>query len=218
MGERPTKERLDEIRRDYPDTRPNGDPSTVKRDVLDLLAEIDAVTRERDTMGASLRDDGAPVPMPGESARAYARRRGPLDGADAQALEGALAMTERERDKDRADLAETRAQLARLREVVTESEDATAAGDVARDASESGYNDAYPPEMGYEERSAKWNAALDRECEAVKALRAALSEPGPTLASIRAEALRAAADRLTTPDDIRMWLRQRADEIEAGRG
>jgi hypothetical protein len=34
-----------------------------------------------------------------KSARQHARERGALDGADAQALEGALAMTERERDE-----------------------------------------------------------------------------------------------------------------------
>ena len=37
-----------------------------------------------------------------KSARQHARERGALDGADAQALEGALAMTERERDEARA--------------------------------------------------------------------------------------------------------------------
>ena len=36
-----------------------------------------------------------------KSARAHARERGSLDGADAQALEAALAMTERERDEAR---------------------------------------------------------------------------------------------------------------------
>jgi len=36
-----------------------------------------------------------------KSARQHARERGALDGADAQALEGALSMTERERDEVR---------------------------------------------------------------------------------------------------------------------
>jgi len=39
-----------------------------------------------------------------KSARQHARERGALDGADAQALEGALTMTERERDEARARL------------------------------------------------------------------------------------------------------------------
>lgn len=59
------------------------------------------------------------------------------------------------------------------------------------------------------------------EC-AIEILEAVLSTPGPALAEIRreaqVEALRAAADRHTTPDEIRMWLRQRADEIEKEAG
>ena len=39
-----------------------------------------------------------------KSARQHARERGALDGADAQALEGALSMTERERDEARQQL------------------------------------------------------------------------------------------------------------------
>lgn len=38
------------------------------------------------------------------TARAHARARGALDGADAQALEGALSLTERERDLLRAEV------------------------------------------------------------------------------------------------------------------
>lgn len=51
---------------------------------------------------------GATKPI---SAREAARRRMPLDGADAQALEGALTLTERERD-------EARAEVERLRDMV----------------------------------------------------------------------------------------------------
>ena len=40
-----------------------------------------------------------------KSARQHARERGALDGADAQALEGALTMTERERDEWRSECA-----------------------------------------------------------------------------------------------------------------
>jgi len=62
--------------------------------------------------GCRLCDPRVVVPVGGEpiSAREHARRRGSLGGADAQALEGALAMTEKERDAAiaRAEAAEKR--------------------------------------------------------------------------------------------------------------
>lgn len=48
------------------------------------------------------------------SAREAARRRMPLDGADAQALENALTITERERDEAQADNTTLRARVAKL--------------------------------------------------------------------------------------------------------
>ena len=48
--------------------------------------------------------------------RSAARMRQPLDGADAQALEGALCSTERERDEARAEVERLRAEKDKLRE------------------------------------------------------------------------------------------------------
>jgi len=50
-----------------------------------------------------------------KSARQHARERGALDGADAQALEGALAMTERERDEAQTELAATKLRVSDLK-------------------------------------------------------------------------------------------------------
>ena len=54
--------------------------------------------------------------VPGISAREAARRRMPLDGSDAQALEGALTMTEAERDAAIAHAEELRRELEALRD------------------------------------------------------------------------------------------------------
>lgn len=121
-----------------------------------------------------------------------------------------------------ADLAETRAQLARLREASKVMSDA--AGDLAQRIDEAPNEECQFCEMVLHDEG---GADHEPECRvavltrADAALREALSTPGPTLAEIRreaqVEALRAAADRHTTPDEIRMWLRQRADDLEAGR-
>lgn len=61
----------------------------------------DSIERLRDRVAAA----NPERQLEPETARAAARNRRPLDGADAQALEGALSMTERERDEARAALA-----------------------------------------------------------------------------------------------------------------
>lgn len=53
-------------------------------------------------------------------AREAARRRQPLDGADAQALEGALASTERERDEARAQVEALKGERYRLQSALGE--------------------------------------------------------------------------------------------------
>lgn len=205
MGERLTKERLDEIRAyaasEEPDSMRRGDwlaammRSDGRKAARDLLAEVDALTAERDMWAASAGRWAGDATV-NEDAR--------------HAAEAGLSVSETIRRSDEADLAETRAQLARLREA------ASGLLSSARDAI-----------------VASWDARLDdRDRGGVVIDRAAyarlaasvtlhvdaISDPGPTLAQIRAEALRMAADRHTTPDDIRMWLRMRAADIEAGRG
>ena len=66
--------------------------------------------------GCRLCDPRVVVPVGGEpiSAREHARRRGSLGGADAQALEGALAMTEKERDAAIARAEKAEAALAKI--------------------------------------------------------------------------------------------------------
>lgn len=202
MGERPTKDRLDEIRARLEIGRLPVLGTAL--DVVDeLLAEIDALTSERDELN-TLRENAV---------KSYCRA---LDRADR--AEAGLSMSETLRRSDMSDLAETRAQLARLREAV-----------VADEAAE---HDFRQWSEAYEAGDASFEAG-----EAVRAragvtrtaLASALSEPGPTLASIRAEAqvevLREMADAarsdLDYADDgasAAYWLRQRADEIEASRG
>jgi hypothetical protein len=89
------------------------------------VAAVAEVTRERDEARAELARMVAEWSRPREqasaanlSARASARRRVPLDGAEAQAMEGALSSTERERDAARARVAELEAALAAGLEVV----------------------------------------------------------------------------------------------------
>ena len=96
-----------------------------------------------------------------------------------------------------ADLAATRAQLERLREAALMLADRVRA------------------EGGHGHRV---HELSDRVLDA-------LSTPGPTLASVRAEALRDAARRWmadhensTSAEHVHDWLRQRADDLEAGRG
>jgi len=92
-----------------------------------------------------------------------------------------------------ADLAETRAQLARLREAAERVRDADTQGDEAQ------------------------------AIEDMASVLHALAEPGPTLASIEAAALRRAAEDVRASDlpldtrDVRDWLHTRADELEGKR-
>lgn len=60
------------------------------------------------------------------SAREAARRRMPLDGSDAQALEGALAMTESERDVAIAERDRLRRELEALREQLAQGRESNA--------------------------------------------------------------------------------------------
>jgi len=109
--------------------------------------------------------------------------------------EAGLSVSETVRRHDEATLAETRAQLARLREAAEAVDEADASGD--------------DTVLGV----------------AIRNLRDALSTPGPTLADIRraaqVEVLREMAGNLTqgwASEWLAGWLRQRADDMEAGRG
>ena len=110
--------------------------------------------------------------------------------------EAGLSVSEAVRRHDEADLAATRAQLERLREAALMLAD--------RVRAEGGHG--------------------HRVHELSDRVLAALSTPGPTLASVRAEALRDAARRWmadhensTSAEHVHDWLRQRADDLEAGR-
>lgn len=116
---------------------------------------------------------------------------------------GACLKCARQRaDKAEANLAETRAQLARLREAAERYVAIDRADEVERGTAD------IPAEPGSPRAE----------------IEACLSTPGPTLAEMRAEALRDAARRWmadhensTSAEHVHDWLRQRADDLEAGR-
>jgi chromosome segregation ATPase len=66
-------------------------------------SKIDRLTRERDEAKDKLEHYLRPASAT-ESVRSAAKRRMVLDGADAQALENAITLTERERDEARAEV------------------------------------------------------------------------------------------------------------------
>lgn len=94
----------------------------LQRRVDDLHADRRRLRAERDEARAEVERLKRPAQAT-ESARAYARRRGALDGANAQALEGALTLTERERDEARAECDALRERQAMVRAFATDRND-----------------------------------------------------------------------------------------------
>jgi len=75
---------------------------TARTEVAKLREELDAARYPRAYIPPGDERVAALASLAKKSARQHARERGALDGADAQALEHALTMTERERDEARA--------------------------------------------------------------------------------------------------------------------
>ena len=116
-------ERLIELVADAPEAKDSTTPLCVA--VTVARAEVTAIEE------AERRDADRSTPPLELTVREAARQRVPLDGADAQALEGALALTERERDEARADAARLRGDIETALEMLRDSwgEDAIAGGD-----------------------------------------------------------------------------------------
>lgn len=140
-----------------------------------LHAHVDELERENARLRAEAnRPSDEPQPRPNESARSFARRRGTLTGANAQALEGALSLTERERDEARARVAVLEAQR----------DDAIARAEVAEDErdearqlrDEAAVGAALFEKLNMSDASERHYERLWREeCEAGSAVRAKLA-------------------------------------------
>lgn len=114
-------------------------------DIAKLEERIDALQEENAALrAASVRQHDAartaveafagngPPPHLRLTVREHARRRGTLGGADAQALEGALAMTERERDEARAEVERRKARCIALENECASLEASAVAARVAK--------------------------------------------------------------------------------------
>lgn len=93
----------------------------------DLIVDavMDALAKVRPGWARVEDNDCDDLPITGHagvSVREACRRRMPIDGSDAQALEGALSMTERERDEASAEVERLRAEVASLRHRPTRDE------------------------------------------------------------------------------------------------
>jgi chromosome segregation ATPase len=110
---------LDQLRRERDEAAGRGACATnLVRRFAKYVREDRAVTpratrlaRVTDEADRFLADTNGSPAAPAITVREAARRRLPLSGADAQALEGALALTERELDDARAQLAKVRIDL-----------------------------------------------------------------------------------------------------------
>lgn len=147
------------------------------------------------------------------TAREAARMRQPLDGADAQALEGALSLTERERDKAEARVRELEAERDEARLTLSEIHRTGIAADKERAWAErdalaakllalieavnerEAASDLYRTTLVHE---AEWVRVKNRHAAAKKRLDATLSDltaaAAQYTARVKVEALREVAD------------------------